>query len=82
MFQAIVNHLMEKFVQNVGDPSKLSLKTARQFNADTSKTHHPHFNPYLNVYLVFLLDALQDLRLEPLPSLISLSERLSELCSR
>ncbi|KAI6176356.1 Component of oligomeric Golgi complex 7 [Aphelenchoides bicaudatus] len=66
MFRAIVNHLMERYVQNVGDPAKLPLKLAKQFNVDT----------------VFLLDALQDLRLEPLPNLTVLAENLTEICAR
>jgi hypothetical protein len=28
---------MERYVQNVGDPAKLPLKLAKQFNIDTGK---------------------------------------------
>jgi hypothetical protein len=79
MFQAIVNILMESYVNTIDDPIKLPLKIARQFNADTGK-----FNLFTLIIksLVFLLDALQDLRVEPLPKLTILAEKLAEISTR
>lgn len=38
MFRAIVNILVERYVQNIGDVAKLPLKTVKQFNADTGES--------------------------------------------
>ncbi|CAD5220797.1 unnamed protein product [Bursaphelenchus xylophilus] len=63
VLKAIVILLMESFCNNVGDPVKLSLPLLRQFNAD----------------VVFLLEALEDLRLQPSDNLTSLADKINQL---
>ncbi|KAI6233702.1 hypothetical protein M3Y99_00885200 [Aphelenchoides fujianensis] len=61
ILRGIVGLLQSRYVQNVGEVSKLPLKVAKQFHADT----------------VFLMEAMQDLRLEPTPALSALADELS-----
>ncbi|KAI6236038.1 hypothetical protein M3Y95_00115000 [Aphelenchoides besseyi] len=63
ILRGIASLLMARYVQSVGEASKLPLKVAKQFHVDT----------------VFLMEALQDLRLEPTSNLIALSDELASI---
>ncbi|KAI6187541.1 Component of oligomeric Golgi complex 7 [Aphelenchoides besseyi] len=65
ILRGIAALLMARYVQNVGEASKLPLKVAKQFHADT----------------VFLMEALQDLRLEPTSNLTALSDELASVAA-
>ncbi|CAD5215122.1 unnamed protein product [Bursaphelenchus okinawaensis] len=66
VLKAIVTLLMDSFCANIGDPTKLSTALLRQFNAD----------------VVFLLEALEDLRLQPTDTLTALADKINDLCTK
>lgn len=65
---------MESFCRNVGNVSQLDIKSVKQFHVDIGKQKISFF-----IFLVFLMEALLDLRLQPTPRLKEFETKLKKL---
>lgn len=72
----ISKYVMEAFSRNIGNVSQLNITLVRQFNADIGK-----FLIKLKFFkfLVFLMEALLDLRLQPTPRLKELAKKIKTI---